>query len=104
MPRGAQGMREVLGALLQVGLLAREGLLTNLWGLGCPVHCRESSLSSWLLAFLLGFILATLLCFALWLSFLCPTPIVPRPAGLAAREAAIQLRQRLGGYRHLLDE
>ena len=54
---------------LDPGLLARDGLLSNFWGLGCPIHCRESSLSSWLLAFLLGFILATS-CFALWLSFL----------------------------------
>ena len=37
-----------------------QGLQTNFWGLGCPVHCHHFSTSSFLLIFLVGWLLGTL--------------------------------------------
>ena len=41
---------------LRVLSLVKEGLGSNLWGLGCPIHCRPTSLTSLALSFLLGLI------------------------------------------------
>ena len=70
-----------------VGLL-REGVSTNLWGLGCPLHCHPTSLTALALSLTVGWILGLLtalyLCFRLGF-FIVPDlsssePSVPRPA------------------------
>ena len=62
-----------LQQLFQGFLLIREGFLTGFWGLQCPIHCSGSSLSTWLLFLLIGFILDFLTCFflCLWIFSLC---------------------------------
>ena len=78
-----------------VGLL-REGVATNLWGLGCPLHCHPTSLTSLALFLLVGWISGVLtalyLGFRLGLLHCVPTvpaePPVPKP------------EHRLRGYLH----
>ena len=40
--------------------LLSQGLQSNFWGLGCPPHCQAFPLSSFLLAFLIGWLLGLL--------------------------------------------
>lgn len=42
------------------GSLISQGLRTNFWGLGCPLHCQSFPLSSFLLVALLGWLLGIL--------------------------------------------
>lgn len=42
--------------VLRVLGFVREGLTSNLWGLGCPIHCYPSTLPGLALAFVLGWI------------------------------------------------
>ena len=96
-----------LEGLTQGGLLVREALRTGLWGLQCPIHCRELSLASLALAFVLGLFFGLFLASVLWIWLLVhPSPSSPlvAPAGRVLRSAATQARRRLEGYRPSLHE
>ena len=84
----------LMEVLRVVGIL-REGLTSNFWGLGCPIHCSPSSLPSILLALVLGWIagVACCLCLAFRLGLLGLQAPSSDPLPSAAA-------RRLSGYLH----
>ena len=79
--------------------ITREAILSNFWGLACPIHCHPSSL-----AFLIGSSLGAALTFhiSVWI-FLSPSP-QSHPPSVPSRVLAQNLRRRLEGYGPLLNE
>ena len=78
----------------EVLTLVSEGLNSNFWGLGCPVHCQGTSIAAVLCAYLLGLLSAAGLAI---LFFLYP----PRPSvqHLSSTRDQEVVRQRAGQER-----
>lgn len=91
-----------MDALRVLGLI-REGLGSNLWGIGCPIHCHPTSFTALALSFLLGLLagssLAAYLGFRLGLFHLQPVPGPSPSAEPSFRPASLRLR----GYVHAQD-
>lgn len=88
--------------------LTREAVLTNFWGLACPIHCSPSSIPllalTFLVALLLGFLAGS--AFSFWL--LCSpsfaqAPSSPQDTHSTASSPPVDIvRRRLLGYRPYL--
>ena len=97
-------LMNLISALGQAVAVTREALGTNLWGLGCPLHCYPSSIPLIALTFLVGIITgAFLLGFAIfWISHLPLHPTAPPPP-VILQPSIVQRRRRLEGYSPSLD-
>ena len=96
-----------LAVIGQIGTLAKEALVTNSWGLGCPSYFQGSSLPGLFCAYLLGLLSGLCLSLALWIWIRAPaTPLPPdSPSSVSVvHQTAAQLRSRLRGYRPVLNE
>ena len=92
------GLKKMFEVALEGLRFLHQGLSSNWWGLGCPVHCRGTDLGSLVSAFLLGFLLASACGLYLAFRLAPPSEVVARPASSEAGHP--QVRRRLQGHVH----
>ena len=89
----------MLEQAFQVVSLLSQGASTNWFGIGCPSHCRGADIGIILAAFLFGFLTASAVGLALFLSFCLRAPEPSRSHPVIAPDPPL-LRRRLLGYVH----